>query len=449
MAPLPKFPDGFLWGASTSSYQIEGAAREDGRGTSIWDTFSHLPGRTQGGATGDVACDHYHRWPEDVALLADAGLNAYRFSIAWPRIQPTGSGPAEVRGLDFYDRLVDGLVERGVTPMPTLFHWDLPQPLEDAGGWLNRDTAYRFAEYAELVADRIGDRVASWITLNEPFIHMALGYGLGIHAPGRTLGLDALPVAHHQLLAHGLAAAVLHQRGLIILIANNYSPVWTAGDTEADAASAAFYNALHNELFTDPLLLGRYPDVLAEAARDELGGIVQDEDLKTIAQPLDGLGVNYYNPTRIGHGEPSPENGGMPFTVHPIDGYPVTAFGWPIVPDGLRELLVGLRARYGAALPPVYITENGCSTEDTPDADGRVHDAARIDYLDGHLRAVYQATAQGVDVRGYFTWSLMDNFEWAEGYGQRFGLVRVDFDTLARIPKDSYHWLRDALAHRG
>src|SRR5579859_3289165 len=202
MAPLPKFPDGFLWGASTSSYQIEGAAREDGRGTSIWDTFSHQPGRTQGGDTGDVACDHYHRWAEDVALLADAGLNAYRFSIAWPRIQPAGSGPAEVRGLDFYDRLVDGLVERGVTPMPTLFHWDLPQPLEDAGGWLNRETAYRFAEYAELVADRIGDRVASWITLNEPFIHMALGYGLGIHAPGRTLGLEALPVAHHQLLAH-------------------------------------------------------------------------------------------------------------------------------------------------------------------------------------------------------------------------------------------------------
>jgi beta-glucosidase len=448
MAPLPKYPDGFLWGASTASYQIEGAVAQDGRGASIWDTFSHQSGRTKGGDTGDVATDHYHRWPQDVALLADLGLNAYRFSLAWPRIQPGGSGPANTPGLDFYDRLVDALMERGVAPLPTLFHWDLPQELEDAGGWLNRNTAYRFAEYADLVARRLGDRVASWITLNEPFIHMALGYGLGIHAPGRTLGLEAVPAAHHQLLGHGLAAAALHQHGLKVLIANNYTPVRPLSESDQDVAAAHFYNALHNELFTDPLLLGGYPDALGPAAADLVGGILRDDDLKAIAEPLDGLGVNYYNPTLVGHGEPSPETGGMPFTLHTVEGYPLTAFGWPVVPEGLSELLLDLRARYGAALPPVYITENGCSTDDAPDPDGRVHDAARIDFLDGHLRSLHRAIEGGVDVRGYFIWSLLDNFEWAEGYSQRFGLVRVDYDTLERTPKDSYHWLRAALAEQ-
>jgi len=452
MAPLPKFPDAFLWGASTASYQIEGAVAEDGRGTSIWDTFSHQAGRTKGGDTGDVATDHYHRWPQDVGLLADLGVNAYRFSIAWPRVQPDGSGPANTRGLDFYDWLVDALAEHGIEPMPTLFHWDLPQALENDGGWLNRETALRFADYADLVAARLGDRVGSWITLNEPFIHMALGYGIGIHAPGRTLGIEALPVAHHQLLGHGLAAAALHQRGLKVLIANNYTPVWPASTSDPDIASAHFYNALHNELFTDPILFGRYPDTLAEQTQGAAAGLdagfVRDGDLKAISEPLDALGVNYYSPTLIGHGDPTPENGGMPFTMQTIDGYPVTAFGWPVVPGGLAELLANLKLRYGPALPPIYITENGCSTDDRPDTDGRVHDAARVDYLEEHLRFLHRSIEQGVDVRGYFAWSLLDNFEWAEGYSQRFGLVRVDYDTLERIPKDSYHWLRGVLAEQ-
>jgi len=445
MTALPKFPDGFLWGASTAAYQIEGAVAEDGRGRSVWDTFAHTPGRTKDGDTGDRAADHYHRWAEDVRLLEGLGANAYRFSIAWPRIQRTGSGPANARGLDFYDRLVDALAERGIAALPTLFHWDLPQELEDAGGWLNRQTAYRFAEYAALVAERLGDRVPTWITLNEPFIHMSLGYALGLHAPGRALGLDALPVAHHQLLAHGLAAEELHELGLGVLIANNCTPVRPAGEAEHDLAAADVYDALHNRLFNDPVLLGRYPDLSALGPEGDPSSFVRDGDLKVIATPLDGLGVNYYNPTVVGYGDPA-ENAGLPFVFHPIEGAPTTAFGWPVVPGGLTELLLGLRAQYGAALPPVYITENGCSTHDAADDDGRVHDTARIEYLDGHLRALHAAIESGVDVRGYLTWSLIDNFEWAEGYSQRFGLVRVDFATQQRTPKDSYYWLRDALA---
>ena len=444
MSSLPRFPEGFLWGASTSAYQIEGAVTADGRGPSIWDTFSHTEGRTKDGDTGDVAADHYHRWPEDVGLLAELGANAYRFSIAWPRIQPTGSGPANPRGLDFYDRLVDGLAERGIKPLPTLFHWDLPQALEDEGGWLNREIAYRFAEYTALVADRLGDRVKLWITLNEPFIHMSLGYALGMHAPGRTLGLDALPVAHHQLLAHGLAAAQLRERGLGVMIANNCTPVRPATEAEHDVAAAGIYDAVHNRLFNDPLLLGTYPD-LSALGPEAYPSFIEDDDLKVIGAPLDGLGINYYNPSVVGYVDPA-DNGGLPFTLNQIEGVPTTAFGWPVVPDGLRELLVGLRGSYGSALPPVYITENGCSTNDVLTHEGRVHDNERIDFLTGHLGALREAMAAGVDVRGYLTWSLIDNYEWAEGFSQRFGLVHVDFQTQRRTPKDSFYWLRDEIA---
>ncbi|HZP54861.1 GH1 family beta-glucosidase [Actinocrinis sp.] len=444
MSSLPRFPEGFLWGASTAAYQIEGAVAEDGRGPSIWDTFSHAEGRTKDGDTGDVAADHYHRWPEDVGLLAELGANAYRFSIAWPRIQPSGSGAANPRGLDFYDQLVDALAERGITPVPTLFHWDLPQALEDEGGWLNRQTAYRFAEYTALVADRLGDRVKLWITLNEPFIHMSLGYALGMHAPGRTLGLDALPVAHHQLLAHGLAARQLHDRGLGVMIANNCTPVRPASEDEHDVAAAAVYDALHNRLFNDPVLLGTYPD-LSALGPEAYPSFVEDDDLAVIGAPLEGLGINYYTPSVVGYADPA-GNEGLPFTLNQIEGVPTTAFGWPVVPDGLRDLLVGLRDRYGSALPPVYITENGCSTNDVLTNDDRVHDTARIDFLAGHLRALHEAIEAGVDVRGYLTWSLIDNFEWAEGYSQRFGLAYVDYPTQRRVPKDSFHWLRDEIA---
>ncbi|WP_436760181.1 GH1 family beta-glucosidase [Streptosporangium sp. V21-05] len=430
----------FLWGTATASYQIEGAVAEDGRGISVWDTFTREPGRVRDGDTGDVACDHYHRWPEDIALMSGLGVNSYRFSIAWPRVQPDGKGAINQAGLDFYDRLTDALREKDIVPAATLFHWDLPQPLEDEGGWLNRDTACRFAEYAAAVADRLADRIPLWITLNEPFIHMVFGYALGTHAPGRTLILDALPAAHHQLLGHGLAVRELRARGAEkVLITNNCTPVWPASSGPADLAAADAYDVLHNRLFNDPVLLGAYPDLSTYGVSLDC---VRDGDLELIGAPLDGLGINYYNPTRI----TAPTGEGLPFEDAGVTGYPTTAFGWPVVPDGLRELLTGLRARYGDALPPVYVTENGCSQPDEPGPGGTVDDQGRIDFLDGHIGAVERARAEGVDVRGYYVWSLLDNFEWAEGYSQRFGLVHVDFPTGTRTPKASYHWLRDRIS---
>jgi beta-glucosidase len=442
-APFPPFPPGFTWGVATAAYQIEGAVAEDGRGVSVWDTFCRREGVIRDGHTGDVADDHYHRWPEDVALMAGLGIDAYRFSFAWPRIQPTGSGAVNPAGLDFYDRLIEGLLAHGITPIPTLFHWDLPQPLEDAGGWLARDTAHRFAEFAGIVAARFADRVPLWITLNEPFVVTAFGYALGIHAPGRALMLGALPTAHYQLLGHGLATTALRAAGARqVAIANNYSPAWPASDDPADVAATAAYDALHNRLFTDPLLLGRYPDLSAFGVGEAGLDCVEDGDLAIISAPVDALGVNYYAPTRLAALPDSP----LPFQTQPIPGYPLTAFGNPVVPAGLSELLTTLTARYGDRLPPVYITENGCSFADKPDAAGQVHDADRISYLDGHIRAVADAMAAGADVRGYLVWSLLDNFEWAEGYHQRFGLVHVDYQTLRRTPKASFGWYRDLIA---
>ncbi|GII62037.1 beta-glucosidase [Sphaerisporangium krabiense] len=428
----------FLWGTATASYQIEGAVADDGRGLSIWDTFAHEPGKVKDGHTGDMACDHYHRWSEDVMLMAALGVNSYRFSISWPRILPAGRGAVNQAGLDFYDRLVDGLCAQGIVPAATLFHWDLPQALEDEGGWLARDTASRLADYAGVVAARLADRVPIWITLNEPFVHMVFGYALGTHAPGRTLFLDALPVAHHQLLGHGLAAQALRAHGAQrVLVTNNLTPVRPASSSTGDLRAADAYDTLHNRLFNDPVLLGRYPDLSAFGV--DAMPAVRDGDLAVIAQPLDGLGVNYYNPTRIrAPGEPM----GLPFEDAGITGHPTTAFGWPVVPDGLRELLTGLKARYGDALPPVYVTENGCSQPDIPGPDGVIDDQDRIAFLDAHIQAVGAAMSEGVDVRGYYVWSLLDNFEWAEGYTQRFGLVHVDFPTQKRTPKASYHWLR-------
>ena len=441
--PMPKFPAGFAWGASTSSYQVEGAVNEDGRGASVWDEFCRLPGKIRDGHTGDVAADHYHRWQADVELMTALGLGAYRFSIAWPRIQPSGSGEVNKPGLDFYDRLTDALCAAGITPFPTLFHWDLPVALEQAGGWMARDTAYRFADYAALVAARLADRVPMWITLNEPFVVMAFGYGLGMHAPGKELMMHALPAAHHQLLGHGLAAQALRGAGARqVAIVNNYSPTWAASDDPADVAAAAAADTLQNRLFTDPVLFARYPDLAAfgEEAASLLP--VEDGDLAVISTPIDAVGVNYYNPLRLSALPGSP----LPYRLEPIPGYPVTAFGWPVVPEGLRELLLLLHSRYRGVLPPIYITENGCSRDDTPAADGTVDDPERISYLDGHIRALHEAITTGVDVRGYFVWSLMDNFEWSEGYHQRFGLAYTDFETQARIPKASYAWYRDLIA---
>jgi len=440
---FPTFPAGFTWGVATAAYQIEGAVAEDGRRDSVWDTFCRQPGAIRDGQTGDVAADHYHRWPEDVALMAGLGVDTYRFSIAWPRIQPDGSSAANAAGLDFYDRLIDGLLANDITPMPTLYHWDLPQPLEDAGGWLHRDTAYRFADYAAVVAGRLADRVPTWTTLNEPFVVTAFGYALGIHAPGKALLLDALPTAHYQLLAHGLATSALRSSGArLVAIVNNYSPAWPATDTAADIAATAAYDALHNRMFTDPVLLGRYPDLTAFGTGPDGLDCVRDGDLAIISAPIDVLGVNYYNPTRLSALPDSP----LPFQMEPISGYPVTEFGWPVIPAGLTELLTMLAQRYTDLLPPIYITENGCSVADEPDAHGVIDDQPRIAYLDGHIRAVADAIKAGVDVRGYLVWTLMDNFEWSEGYHQRFGLVHVDFDSQRRIPKASYVWYRDTIA---
>ncbi|WP_435972568.1 GH1 family beta-glucosidase [Streptomyces sp. Qhu_M48] len=442
--PLPRLPAGFVWGASTAAYQIEGAADEDGKGPSVWDTFVRRPGAVRDGHTGDFACDHYHRLDEDVELMRRLGLDAYRFSISWPRVLPNGTGKVEPRGLDFYDRLVDALLGAGIEPTPTLFHWDLPQALEDEGGWLNRDTAHRFAEYAAVTGERIGDRVKRWITLNEPFVHMTYGYAFGVHAPGRALMLDALPVAHHQLLGHGLATAAL--RAAVpdgqVLIANNCSPVRLRSDarSDQDSAAASAYDVLHNRLFNDPLLTGSYPDLSAYGMPDRSwGGVVREGDLAAIAAPLDGLGVNYYNPTWVT--APNDPAALLPFDLaEPEEPYQRTTFDWPVVPDGLTELLTGLKDRYGDALPPVTITENGCAQPTGLD------DRARVDYLSGHIDAVARAVALGVDVRGYFTWSLLDNFEWAEGYHQRFGLVEVDFATGLRTPRASFEWYRGLIA---
>jgi beta-glucosidase len=420
------FPRDFRWGTATAAYQIEGAATEDGRGPSIWDTFSHEPDRISDGSTGDVACDHYHRHPQDIALMTGLGVNAYRFSIAWPRIQPTGSGPVNPAGIAFYDRLVDELLAAGIDPVSTLFHWDLPQALQDAGGWFNRDTAFRFADYADHVAAALGDRVKMWITLNEPFIHTVYGHAFGLHAPGEARMLGALPTAHHQLLGHGLAVAALRGRSASpIAIANNHSPVRVIGDRDEDRAAAATYDALHNRLFVEPLLGMGYPDGF------ELP--VRDGDLEAIAAPIDALGVNYYNPTGIS--APSTED--LPFDMVTLEGYPLTEFGWPVVPDGLRELLVDLHNRYGQ---PMYVTESGCAYAEWPE------DPHRVEYLAGHVEAVRAAIAQGADVRGYFAWSLMDNWEWAEGFTKRFGLVHVDFATQVRTPRTSYSWYRDFIA---
>lgn len=429
---IPRFPAGFLWGVSTSAHQIEGAADE--RAPSVWDEFTAGPGRVKDGSTAAVACDHFHRYREDVALLAGLGVDAYRFSVSWPRVDSPG-------GLDFYDRLVDELCAAGVRPVPTLFHWDLPAGLD----WLERDTAARFAEYVSRVAGRLGDRVTKWITLNEPAEHTLLGHALGVHAPGRKLLFDALPVAHHQLLAHGLAVQALRAAGAPdIGIANSHGPTWPASADPADQEAAGFYDLLLNRLFAEPVLLGAYPEGVGELMPGDV-----ESDLKIISTPVDWYGVNYYAPSRVGAPQgTATEFGGidmpaeLPFSVRRIEGRPETDFGWPVVPEGLTELLTGFRDRYGDRLPPVVITENGCSYEGVDDQD-------RIAYLDAHIRALHTALEAGVDVRGYFVWSLMDNFEWAEGYARRFGLVHVDYETLVRTPKASYHWFRDVLRAQG
>jgi beta-glucosidase len=434
------FPPNFVWGVSTSAFQIEGATSEGGRGPSIWDTFTATEGKIARGEHAKVAADHYHRYPEDIALMAELGVGSYRMSFAWPRIQPGGKGIPNKEGLDFYDRLLDGVCDAGIAPCATLYHWDTPQALEDAGGWLARDTAERFGEYASILGERFADRVKMWIPLNEPMVMSIYGYGIGEYAPGQFLLLDAIPTAHYQNLAHGLAVQALRAAGATnIGTANNHSPIWPAADTDADQAAADWLDALLNRMYTEPVLLGTYPH---EIQRHLPEGFA--DDLPTIAQPLDFYGVNYYEPQGVA--APGPDNP-LPFELRPIEGYPMTTNDSPIVPRALREMLVSFQERYKENLPPIFITENGCSFADEVGPDGKVHDPERIDFLDGHLTAVRQAMDAGVDVRGYFVWSLLDNFEWSKGYAPRFGLVHIDYDTQRRTPKDSYEWYGKLIRH--
>lgn len=456
-----RFPAGFVWGAATAAYQIEGAAEMDGRTPSIWDTFSRKPGAVIGGDTGDVACDHYNRFGGDVALMADLGLQAYRFSVSWSRVQPGGSGPANEKGLDFYKRLVDELLAHGIEPWLTLYHWDLPQDLEDGGGWPVRDTALRFGEYAGLMFDAIGDRVRHWSTLNEPFCSSLLGYASGEHAPGRAEPDAAVAAVHHLLLAHGLGLDAIRARSSDVTagLTLNFTPTVPVDlGNPADVEAARRIDGLQNRLYLEPVLSGAYPDdVLTDLEPYGLAGHIRDGDMALISAPIDELGVNYYTTFTVSaHPDsdplestvvtPSPPGSiwvGSEDVSFRASGRPVTAQGWEINPAGLTDLLTWLGKDHPDV--PLYITENGAAF-DAPVVDGRVDDPDRIAYLAGHIGAVHDAIAAGVDVRGYFAWSLLDNFEWAWGYGQRFGLVHVDFETQQRIPKASAHWYARTIA---
>ena len=459
------FPADFVFGSATASYQIEGAVHEGGRGPSIWDTFSRTPGKVLDGDTGDVAADHFHRVAEDVAIMKDLGLEAYRFSVAWPRIQPTGTGEPNAEGLAFYSDLVDRLIAAGIKPVVTLYHWDLPQALEDAGGWSNRETAYRFADYARIVARALGTRVDTWSTLNEPWCSAFLGYASGVHAPGVTDDERALEAVHHLNLAHGLAARAIREElgeGTTISVTLNLHVFTPATGSPEDVEACRRVNTIGNEVFLQPLLEGHYPaDVLADTAHVTDWSFVQDGDLELVRVPIDLLGLNYYDDAVVrrgtaptGAGEPGPD--GHKTSAHiPWVGAdevewvsrpgPRTAMDWGIHPDGLTRMLVGLSTRYPDQ--PLAMTENGAAYYDEV-VDGRVHDQERVDYLHDHLDAVGAALEAGADVRGYFVWSLMDNFEWAYGYDRRFGIVHVDYPTGTRTVKDSARWYADVIRTR-
>ena len=458
-------PAGFVLGSATAAYQIEGAAAEGGRTPSIWDTYSHTPGVTEFGHTGDVADDHYHRWAEDVEHIRNLGLDAYRLSISWSRVQPGGSGPLNPEGVQFYITLLDALREAGVQPVVTLYHWDLPQELEDAGGWGNRETAYAFARYARLMAQQLGDRVHTWTTLNEPWCSSYLGYGSGVHAPGRTEPAVALAAVHHLNLAHGLAIAEIREvlgEDVPVSVTLNFHVIRPADPTSAaDLDAVRQIDALANRAFTGPMIEGAYPaDLLTDTAAISDWAFVQDGDLELIHQPLSVLGVNYYSTTMVRHspqGDESSDNSGHRESSHtPWIGAdrvafvkepgPYTAMGWNIAPEGLTELLLDLSARYPDL--PLMVTENGAAFEDEVSPDGRVRDVARVTYLHDHIAALVDAVDGGADVRGYFAWSLLDNFEWAWGYERRFGIIRVDYTTLERTWKDSARWYERLTARR-
>jgi beta-glucosidase len=439
----PVYPPGFKFGAATAAYQIEGAWDEDGRGPSIWDTFCRTPGAVVGGDSGDVACDHYHRWRDDLDLLAAMRIESYRFSISWPRVQPDGRGALNRRGIRFYRRLVEGLLERGIEPVATLYHWDLPQALQDSGGWAARDTTERFADYAACMAAELGDVVAQWITHNEPWVVAFLGHAEGRKAPGLRDWPTALRVSHHLLVSHGLAVQALRAgtpEGTPVGITLNLHPQRPV--RADDQAAARIADGYANRWFLDPVLRGSYPEDLVEVFARSFGppDSVLPGDLALTSQPIDFLGVNYYFPNRVA-ADPAVAPLGVRHT-DPVG--PLTTMGWEQDPSGLHEILTRVARDYGS--PPIYITENGAAFDDGNVVEGYVDDPARVEYLESHLAALAHAIADGVDVRRYFAWSFLDNFEWEHGYDQRFGLVHVDYDTQRRVPKRSGLWYRDHIA---
>lgn len=440
-----EFPSGFHFGAATSAYQVEGAVHEGGRGPSMWDTFAHHSGRIADASTGDVACDHYHRMASDVALMHSLGHNAYRFSVAWPRVLPQGRGEINTQGLDFYDRLVDQLLEKGIAPYATLYHWDLPLALHDKGGWLQRDTCYAFAEFAGVVAQRLGDRVHSYATLNEPRCSATVGYLEGRHAPGLEDRSSALLAAHHLMLAHGLAIPVL--RGLTrtakLGVVLDIKPYYAADTQPATAQACRIADGVFNRWFLDPLLLGRYPqDVWAAEGTcvPQLDATTLEQDLRTIAQPIDSLGLNYYTRSFVTHDPSRP----FPHVREiPVEHAQYTTMGWEIFPQGLQDMLLRIAREY--PVKDLFIAENGAALNDTV-TNGEIDDPVRVQYLQSHMHAVAQALQQGVPLSAYIAWSLLDNFEWGKGYTQRFGICHVDYATQKRTPKASALWLKDFIA---
>ena len=433
-------PADFVWGAATAAFQIEGATHEDGRGESVWDRFCATPGKVRNGDDGVVACDFYHHYREDIALMRELGIDGFRFSVAWPRVLPTGTGKVNTKGLDFYDRLVDELLGSGITPFVTLFHWDTPQALEDAGGWPLRSTVDAFGEYVAAVAERLGDRVRHWVTHNEPWVVAWIGYGWGHHAPGRTSDADALATSHHLLLSHGRAVEILRSLspGSEVGITLNLDHVYAESTTAEDEAAATWVDGFHNRWFLDPIFKGRYPEDMLETWAD-IAPAMEDGDLAAISTPIDFLGVNNYTSPLVAAGP----DGGRSQIVRRED-VDRTDMGWEVVPGGLRDLLLRLTRDY--APPAIYVTENGAAYSDVRGHDRGVADPERQSYLEAYIAAAAEAVAEGAPLRGYFAWSLLDNFEWAWGYWKRFGLVYIDYPTLERVPKGSFYWYRDLIA---
>ena len=451
------FPADFIWGAATSSYQIEGAAQEDGRGISIWDTFSKTPGKVANGDTGDIAIDHYHRYPQDVALMKEIGLQGYRFSFAWPRMFPLGDGVREERGFDFYDRLIDSVLEAGIEPLATLYHWDLPQALEDRGGWVHRDIVSRFADYSTAVVERFGDRVKKFTPINEPWVVAWLGHGIGIHAPGVKDRASAFAAAHHTVMAHAASTNAMRAVRSDILtgpVLNQANYVPDDMNDSVQTHTAEVLDAVQNRFWMDAFMYGSYPEILLKEFGAELSAVIKEGDLQAATVKNDFIGINFYFDSRVGA---EVEGLDQWHSISALFGAasdetprgPLTDMGWPLTPEGLENLLVRWHKEHGDKLPDLFITENGVAYGDGPDSEGRIRDLRRIDYLHTHLKAVSKAIDLGAPVKGYYQWSLMDNFEWALGYEKRFGIIYVDFDTQERIIKDSGYWYRDQILNNG